>query len=242
MEIKDKKILLTGGATGIGFAMAERLANDGNTVIICGRRLEALEAAVAKIPSLIIRRCDLASADERESLFEWIAEAHQDVNVLINNAGIQNWMSVTDTDFFTKAKQEIAVNIEAPLHLTQLFLGLSHLNTIINVTSGLSFVPFTKVPVYSATKAFFHSITLSLQHLLKSKNIAVIEVVPPALNTDLGGKGLHDHAPAVSGFIDSIFEQLKDGKITLTYGFSEQMSKAGQEVFQPVFKQLNPEA
>ena len=118
---------------------------------------------------------------------------------------------------------------------------LKSLDTIMNVTSGLSFVPFTKVPVYSATKAFFHSFTLSLQFFLKSKNIEVIEVIPPALNTDLGGKGLHDFAPPVSEFIEAIYAQLKEGKTALTFGFTEAMSQAGQEVFKPVFAQINPE-
>jgi uncharacterized oxidoreductase len=109
-----------------------------------------------------------------------------------------------------------------------------------NITSGLSFVPLTKTPVYSATKAFFHSFTLSLRYLLKEKNIEVIEIIPPALNTDLGGKGIHDFAPPVSGFIESIFEQLNEGKNELTYGFTEQTSKAGSEVFTAAFKNLNP--
>ncbi len=108
-----------------------------------------------------------------------------------------------------------------------------------NVTSGLSFVPLTKTPVYSATKAFLHSFTLSLRQLLKSKNIEVIELIPPALNTDLGGKGLHDHAPPVSDFIDSIFEQLKQGKTELTFGFSEAMVKAGPEDLQKTFVRMN---
>jgi uncharacterized oxidoreductase len=120
-------------------------------------------------------------------------------------------------------------------------LKLKSLSTIMNVTSGLSFVPFTKVPVYSATKAFFHSFTVSLRHLLKSRNVEVIEIIPPALNTDLGGKGLHDFAPPVSEFIESIFAQLKEGKTDLTFGFTEAMKEAGQEVFKPVFAQINPD-
>jgi uncharacterized oxidoreductase len=109
-----------------------------------------------------------------------------------------------------------------------------------NVTSGLSFVPLTKTPVYSATKAFFHSFTLSLRYLLKSNNIEVIEIIPPALNTDLGGKGLHDAAPPVSEFIESIFKQLKEGKTELTFGFSEMMVKAGPEGLQQAFSRMNP--
>ncbi|RDC65483.1 SDR family NAD(P)-dependent oxidoreductase [Adhaeribacter pallidiroseus] len=111
---------------------------------------------------------------------------------------------------------------------------------MINVTSGLAFVPYTKVPVYSATKAFFHSFTLSLQYLLQSKNIEVIEIIPPALNTDLGGKGLHDAAPPVSDFIQAIFNQLQAGKTELTFSFSEVLVKANPEELKSAFQRLNP--
>jgi uncharacterized oxidoreductase len=148
-------------------------------------------------------------------------------------------MSITDADFFQRAKEEIAINIEAPVHLAYLFQNLPSLSTIINVTSGLSFVPLTRTPVYSGTKAFLHSFTLSLRHLLKAKNIEVIEIIPPALNTDLGGKGIHDFAPPVSGFIESIFEQLYEGKNELTYGFTEQISKAGSEILKTSFERIN---
>lgn len=109
-----------------------------------------------------------------------------------------------------------------------------------NVTSGLSFVPLTKVPVYSATKAFFHSFTLSLRYLLQVRNIEVIEIIPPALNIDLGGKGIHDFAPPVSDFLDAIFAQLKDGKTELSFGFSEAMTKAGPAELQAAFDRMNP--
>ncbi|MEP7255537.1 MAG: SDR family NAD(P)-dependent oxidoreductase [Ferruginibacter sp.] len=239
MKITNNKILITGGATGIGFALAERFIKEGNTVIICGRRESTLSEAAAKLPSLITKVCDLSIETERESLYKWVSENHSDLNVLVNNAGIQQWMSVSDDNFFQRAKEEIGINIEAPVHLTFLFQNLSSLTTIMNVTSGLSFVPLTKTPVYSGTKAFFHSFTLSLRHLLKPKNIEVIEIIPPALNTDLGGKGIHDFAPPVSGFIDAIFKQLEEGKNELTYGFSEQMSKAGAEELKISFEKLN---
>jgi uncharacterized oxidoreductase len=103
----------------------------------------------------------------------------------------------------------------------------------------LSFVPLVKVPVYSATKAFFHSFTLSLRQLMKEKNIGVIELIPPALNTDLGGKGLHDFAPPVSEFIESVFNQLKEGRLEITFGFSEAMAKAGPEELQKAFARMN---
>ncbi len=239
MKLSNNKILITGGATGIGFALAERFVQEGNTVIICGRRTSALQEATAKLPSLITKVCDLSLAEERKELFNWIEREHKDTNVLVNNAGIQNWMSFDDEDFYEKAKNEIITNVEAPVHLIKLFLQLPGLDTILNVTSGLSFVPLTNVPVYSATKAFFHSFTLSMQHLLKSKGIEVIEVVPPALNTDLGGKGIHDFAPPVDGFIEAIFQQLKDGKAQLTYGFSEAMAKGSPADLHMAFTRMN---
>src|SRR5215467_2519791 len=168
MKISGNTILITGGATGIGFALTDRFIKENNKVIICGRRESALKEAANKLPSLITKTCDLTIALEREELFRWIDKEHSDLNVLVNNAGIQQWMSVTDSNFFHRAKDEIAINIEAPLHLVSLFLNLSSLNTIMNVTSGLSFSPLAKVPVYCASKAFLHSFTLSLQYLLRS--------------------------------------------------------------------------
>jgi uncharacterized oxidoreductase len=240
MKLSNNKILITGGASGIGLGLTGRFIEEKNTVIICGRREEVLKEVADKYPSVITKVCDLSLEAERIALYEWVSVNHSDLNVLVNNAGIQNWMTVSDTDFYQRAKTEIATNIEAPLHLISLFINLKSLDTIINTTSGLSFVPFTKVPVYSATKAFFHSFTLSLQYLLKSKGIEVIEVIPPALNTDLGGKGLHDEAPPVSVFIEAIFNQLKEGKTALTFGFSEALAKASPEDLKIAFGRLNP--
>lgn len=239
MEISNHKILITGGASGIGLGLTEEFLKHNNTVIVCSRRASVLQEVAAKHPSVITKVCDLAIASEREALFSWVQEKHSDLTVLVNNAGIQNWMSVTDDDFFEKAKAEITTNVEAPLHLTSLFIKLSNLKTILNVTSGLSFVPLTKAPVYSATKAFFHSFTLSLRQLLAEKNIEVIEVIPPALNTDLGGKGLHDYAPPVSDFIKAIFEQLAAGKTELTFGFSTAMANANPEELKKAFNHMN---
>lgn len=239
MKISNNKILITGGASGIGLGLTERFIQENNTVIICGRRETVLKEVADKFPSVITRMCDLSIESGRVELFNWISENHGDLNVLVNNAGIQQWMSIADPNFYQRAKAEIAINIEAPIHLTSLFLNLKALHTIINVTSGLSFVPLTKVPVYSATKAFFHSFTLSSRQLMKAKNIEVIELIPPAINTDLGGKGLHDSAPPVNEFINAIFEQLKQGKTELTFGFSEAMTKAGPEDLQKAFAKLN---
>lgn len=240
MNSANNKILITGGASGIGLGLTERFLKENNTVIICGRRESVLQEVVEKYPSVITKVCDLSSQTERLELFDWVADNHSDLNVLVNNAGIQNWMNISDSNFYEKANTEITTNVLAPIHLTSLFVNLKSLNTIINVTSGLAFVQLSKVPVYCATKAFFHSFTLSLRHQLKEKNIEVIEMIPPALNTDLGGKGLHDGQPPVSDFVDAVFHQMAEGKTELTFGFSEVMSKATPEVIKATFDRMNP--
>lgn len=240
MKLTGNKILITGGATGIGLGLTRRFVEEGNEVIICGRRESALNDVIREMPGVVTRVADISTPDGRIELFDWIAKEHPNSNVLVNNAGIQQWMSIEDEDFYERAEIEIATNIEAPVHLTALFVKLGALDTIMNVTSGLSFAPLAKTPVYSATKAFFHSFTLSLRHNLRSKGIEVIEIIPPAINTDLGGKGIHDFAPPVSDFIASIFEQLRQGKSELTFGMSETASTIGRAELENIFNTINP--
>ncbi|MFT5714880.1 MAG: putative oxidoreductase [Flavobacterium sp.] len=239
MKLTNNKILITGGASGIGLGLTERFIQENNTVIICGRREAILKEVKSKFPTVITKVCDLSVEKERIDLYNWVAENHSDLNVLVNNAGIQNWMSISDSDFYQNAANEIDTNVLAPIQLTTLFINLKSLDTIINVTSGLAFVQLSKVPIYCATKAFFHSFTVSLRHMLKSKNIEVIEMIPPALNTDLGGKGIHDGQPEVSDFVNAVFQQMKEGKTELTFGFSETMANATPEVIHATFNKMN---
>ncbi len=240
MKISGNTILITGGATGIGLGMTERFVKEGNKVIICGRRPDVLAEARQKFPSVLTKEVDLADEGQRIELFEWIAENHGELNVLINNAGIQQRLSIAEEDFYAKAKLEMAINIEAPIHLTALFQKLEKLTTVMNVTSGLAFVPMVSAPVYCATKSFLHSFNSSLFKLLGKRGIEVIEIIPPGLNTDLGGKGLHDNFPPVSEFVESIFQQLAEGKSKLTFGMSAMMVKASQEEMENAFNRMNP--
>ena len=144
MKLSQNKILITGGATGIGLGLTERFILENNTVIICGRRAEALSDVKRKFPEVITKVCDLSIESERIELFSWIKENHPDLNILVNNAGIQNWMNLTDEDFYEKSLSEIETNIIAPVHLTRLFIDLPSAETILNVTSGLAFVQLTK--------------------------------------------------------------------------------------------------
>jgi uncharacterized oxidoreductase len=240
MKLTNNKILITGGASGIGLGLTGRFIQEGNTVIICGRREAILKDVADKLPAVITKVCDLSTETDRIELYNWIAENHSDLNVLVNNAGIQNWMKISDNDFYEKANAEITTNVLAPVHLTTLFTSLKSINTIINVTSGLAFIPLSRVAVYCATKAFMRSFTLSLRHLLKPKGIEVIEMIPPALNTDLGAKGLHDEYPPVSDFIEAVFQQMKEGKTELTFGTSEARATANNETIVKYFNAMNP--
>lgn len=239
MQLSNNKILITGGATGIGLGLTERFTKENNTVLICGRRESALKAASEKFPSIITFACDLSKQEERERLYQWVSKEHADLNVLINNAGIQQDIALSDTGFYLRASEEIAINIEAPIHLASLFGNLKSLNTIMNVTSGLAFVPISKMPVYCATKAFLHSFTLSLRQIFKQGNIEVIEIIPPAINTELGGQSKHDYAPPVSDFIEAIFEQLREQKTEVTFGFTEGLLKARPEDLHKAFVRMN---
>jgi len=172
-------ILITGGASGIGFGLAKRLAARGNTVAICGRRLEQLKQAQQECPSLIIIQGDVSTETNRKALAEKIKSDFPEINVLINNAGIQNRLvPLTDPShgdaLWSKHKEEIGINFEAPMHLAFLLLPLLSAkprSQIINVTSGLSFVPIAMMATYCATKAALHSFTLSLRHQLASTSV-----------------------------------------------------------------------
>src|SRR5689334_8295826 len=100
----NSKIIVTGGASGIGLGIVERLLKDKHTVIVCGRRENVLKELTDKYPAVITKKCDIENAAEREALYNWVATEHSDLNVLVNNAGIQNWMSPADDDFFQRAQ------------------------------------------------------------------------------------------------------------------------------------------
>lgn len=226
MKLTGNTILITGGGTGIGLAFAERFINAGNTVIITGRREQVLQAAKDKFPGLVTRVSDLNLESERIALFEWVTANYPEVNVLVNNAGTQQRFNVLKADAknnWAYFNQEITTNLEAPIHLALLFAPLfaaREAAAILNVTSGLAFTPFAIGPIYSATKAALHSFTMSLRLQLSESSVEVIEVAPPAVNTDLGGSGLHVHGEPLDAFTDGIFQGLADGLPEIGYGTS----------------------
>ncbi|MDB5052403.1 MAG: short-chain dehydrogenase/reductase [Bacilli bacterium] len=227
MNLSGNTILITGGGSGIGLAFAERFIKGGNQVIVCGRRENVLQQAKEKFPGIITRVCDLTIESERAALFDWVTANYPEVNVLVNNAGIQQRFNVLKADAkdnWSYFNQEITANIEAPIHLSMLFapfFAKKEKAAILNVTSGLAFTPLAIAPIYSATKAALHSFTMSLRHQLSDTSVEVIEVAPPAVNTDLGGTGLHTaQGEPLDAFADGIFKGLEEGKKEIGYGTS----------------------
>src|SRR5881296_1239058 len=233
MQLSSNTVLITGGASGIGFALAERFLRAGSEVIICGRREEKLEEARAKHPGLKTRVCDLAKETQRTALHKWVTNEFPRLDVLVNNAGIQRrvQLQLPEDLKWKPTHEEIAINLEAPLHLSALFIP--HLKkqahpAIMNVTSGLSFAPMANVPIYCATKAALHSFTLSLRHQLSPTPIRVIEIIPPAVNTDLGGPGLHTFGLPVEEFVNAVMVGLREGEREIAYGYSQRASQASR--------------
>jgi uncharacterized oxidoreductase len=244
MELKGNTILITGGGSGIGFALASRFAQAGNKVIICGRRVEQLEDAKKKCPDLILLRADISTAKGREELLNEVLQKFPDLNVLLNNAGIQNRMPpLTEKQDWSTHESEISTNLEAPIHLAMLFiphLGHQKNPSIINVTSGLAFVPIHFLPTYCATKAALHSFTQTLRHQLKSTTIRVVEIAPPAVNTDLGGTSLHTHGVDLNLFADHCMKHLAQGDEEFGFETSETRRLAVKQATEAIFKQMNP--
>jgi uncharacterized oxidoreductase len=190
MQTTNNTIFITGGSTGIGLAMAETFIQEGNQVLICGRRESKLFEAKQKNPNLHIRVCDIGKKSEREALYHWATSEFSNINMLINNAGIQK-----EIDFTTGAsnlnddESEIEINFTAVVHLSALFIPHFMKQkkecAIVNVTSGLAFIPLKIVPVYCATKAAMHTFSISLRSQLLKSNVKVFEVAPPIVKTEL---------------------------------------------------------
>lgn len=189
MDTRNDTILITGGGSGIGKAMAEALHARGARVIIAGRRRDVLDAVAAANPGMAVETLDVADPDDVKTFAARVTAAHPDLNVVINNAGIMIAEDLTAEPVgLDIVEQTIAINLLGPIRLTAALLP--HLKskpkaTVVTVSSGLAFVPLTATPTYSATKAAIHSWSQSLRTQLKDTSVEVLEWAPPAVATDL---------------------------------------------------------
>jgi uncharacterized oxidoreductase len=245
MKLSGDTVLITGGATGIGFAIAERFAKLGNTVIICGRRQDKLDAAKAKIPSLHTIRCDISVDGERTSLLKAIESDSNGLNILVNNAGIQRFISLKGgREELLKVDDEIDTNLKAQIHTIAMFIPLlsKRESAIVNVTSGLGFVPMARFPIYSATKAALHSFTMSLRHQLKGTSIKVFELIPPTVHdTELKGKPIEKAEWTVSA--SEVADALVDGMVNdaqeIPVGGTKRWASASRAELDDAFGRIN---
>jgi len=184
-------ILITGGGSGIGRALAEAFHKLGNTVVIAGRRKETLDAVTSAHPGMRSEVLDVQDTIKLKAFTSDIIAKYPALNVLVNMAGIMRPENLNESADLTTIESTIATNLTAPLQLTALLLP--HLKqqaqaTIMTVTSGLAFTPLALTPTYCATKAAIHSWSMSLRYQLKHTSVEVLELAPPYVQTELMGE------------------------------------------------------
>ena len=214
MHLTDNTILITGGTSGIGRALAEALHERGNRVIIAGRRQELLDEITAAHPGMHGLRLDVDDSSALDAFAAQVRERFPHLNVLVNNAGISKTEDLTaDSGDISIARSIINTNIVGVLHLTAALLptlkAQPH-STIITTTSGLAFLPLAAYPTYCASKAFLHSYLQSLRSQLRETSVEVLELIPPYVQTELSGpQQAHDpNAVPLADYIAEVMQLL----------------------------------
>lgn len=212
MKIEGRTILITGGASGIGKAMAETLHAAGARVVIAGRRADALATVVAANPGMGSAVLDVQDPTDITAFAARMQADLPELEVVIHNAGVMVAEDLTGDDWLGTAETIIATNLLGPIRLTAALLPQLRARpsaAIVNVTSGLAFVPLAATPTYSATKAALHSWTESLRHQLRGTAIEVVEWAPPAVATDLmPGHAQDPRSMPLDEFITESFDLL----------------------------------
>ncbi len=189
MQVSDNTILITGGTSGIGFELVKQLSALNNTIIITGRDQAKLDKAKKQFQKVHTIQSDVSDPKAITALFDKVTKEFPGLNILINNAGIMKTINLHDAGSdLLELTTEIDINLNGPIRMIKKFLP--HLKTkqaaaIVNVSSGLAFVPLPTSPVYCATKAALHSFTESLRVQLKNTKVKVFELAPPATKTEL---------------------------------------------------------
>ena len=249
MNLSGNTVLITGGSSGIGYALAEAFLAASSQVIICARDQERLLDARAQHPSLHTWVCDISSEESRKNMVDWVADRFPGLNILVNNAGIQRDIDFTHgIDDFQNGENEIRTNLEAAIVLCGLVIPVLARNkraAIVNVSSGLGFVPSARMPVYSASKAGLHAYSMAIRKQLSSIGIKVFEIVPPVVDTELNplGRAKRGHFKAglsAATFVESIMKQLEDDTFEIGYGMTEGFIHASRAELDQRFESMNP--
>lgn len=188
METTGRTILVTGGAGGIGLALARRFIADGNTVIACGRSEERLAAARALHPGLSTIACDVTDPASVDRMGDRLEQDFPDLDIVINNAAVNRPLDIHDDDAAEQIAHEVDVNIMGTVNVTTRLLPQLEARpeaVLAVVTSGIAYAPAADVPGYSMTKAAVHSFARSLRWKLRDTSVRVVEIVPPAVDTEM---------------------------------------------------------
>lgn len=213
MRMTDNTILITGGGSGIGRSLAESFHALGNHVILAGRREQKLRETAAANPGIEYLALDQGNADQIRRFGDRLITTHPKLNVLINNAGIQRVEDLT-TGALADAEETVITNLLGPMRLTAAllpFLLKQPRAAVLNVSSGLAFVPSAMIPTYCATKAAMHSYTQSLRFQLRHTSVQVIEIIPPWVQTELQGeRGMNPGAMPLEAYMAETMRTLTD--------------------------------
>jgi uncharacterized oxidoreductase len=248
MKMSKNTVLITGGTSGIGHALAALFLKRGNTVLITGRKEENLAIARQSLPGVHTYRSDVSDPAAIRQLYADVAHAFPDINILINNAGIGLKRNLNDTTVpLEDLNREIETNLTGPIQMIQQFLPLlkcQQTAAIVNVSSGLAFVPLAVKPIYCATKSAMHSYTQSLRVQLKNSSVKVIELAPPAVKTNFN-KGQEElnssSAMDVNKFAQESMRGLEKGRQEILPGLSRMARLIGRLAPHAVFMKAEAE-
>lgn len=247
MKLTGRTVLITGGSGGIGLELARVLLSQNNVVIVTGRGRAALEAASLRHPGLHVYGSDVADPESIRDLHDELTSRFPELDTVINNAGIMRPLNLRADRLLTEVTQEVDVNLSGPIRMVQQFLPhlLSRPSPIIvNISSGLAFVPFTMSPIYSAAKAGLHAYTRCLREQLRSTPVRVVEVAPPLTETPLFTTEFKQHMPGESGMAVDVLVRhmiagIEAGRDEIRPGQSNILKIASRVAPNLIFKQLS---
>lgn len=189
MDLKNSTILITGGTSGIGLELVKQLTGMGSTIIVTGRKQEALDNTKRRFPKIHVIQSDVSEPQDIKRLYEEVTTQYPDLNIIVNNAGEMRLLDVQDDrKDLENITREIDINLTGTIRMVHQFLP--HLikkpsAAIVNVSSAIAFTPYSTAPVYSASKAGVHAYTLALRLQLDKTSVKVFELIPPGVNTNL---------------------------------------------------------
>jgi uncharacterized oxidoreductase len=248
MKLSGNTILITGGTSGIGFELTKQLVALGNKIIVTGRDQAKLKKAKDAFPQIETIQSDVCKPEEIIALEQRVTKAFPELNVLINNAGIMRTINIQESkENLGDLTREIETNLSGPIRMTRQFLR--HLKSrpsaaIVNVSSGLAFVPLPTSPIYCSTKAALHSFTLSLRVQLKRTRVQVFELAPPATHTELlGGMDPEDMRGVaimnVDAMVAAALRGIEKDQLEIRPGQANQLKFMSRLAPQFILKQLS---